>query len=93
MALFKKITDIKGVVSEYHKIMSVSCDTENGDNLTVRIGSFTSRDYRNASVHNFVDMDCCFLPVTKEEMENTPIFKLAYSKLKKTELYKGAEDV
>ena len=93
MALFKKITNPKGVVSEYHKIMSVSCEAENNDFLTVRTGSFASQDYRDANVHNYVGTDCFYIPVAKEELESTPILKLAYSKLKETELYKGAEDV
>lgn len=92
MALFKKITNSKGVVSEYHKIMSVSLNST-GDETSVHVGSFASKSYRDKSVYNEVDMHCIFLPVTIEELEKTPIYKLMYDKLKETELFKGAEDV
>jgi hypothetical protein len=92
MALSKKITSSKGVVSEYHKIVSVSINSAVGE-VSVHVASFSSKAYREKSVYNDVDTLCLFISCTIEDLEKTPIYKLLYDKLKETELFKGAEDV
>ena len=92
MALSKKITNNKGVVSEYHKIVNVSINAS-AEEVSVHVASFSSKAYREKSVYNDVDTLCLFISCTIEEIEKTPIYKLMYDKLKETELFRGAEDV
>ena len=99
MALLKEIMNDKGVVCKYHKIEEVFL-SEN--RLTVKIGSYTSQEYREKEKDaeatgyfngkNVVEHLVHCFDTTIEEEESMGIRQLAYNKLKTLPEWEDAED-
>lgn len=98
MALLKKIELENGVITNYHRIVSINKITNNS--VIIEVASYTSeekrqeeRDYYNSTEENKtmnVFIDTTFL--NKEYDENKTIKDL-YEYLKTTEKFADAEDV
>lgn len=97
MALLKKIELENGVITNYHRIVSINKITNNS--VIIEVASYTSeekrqeeRDYYNSTEENKsmnVFIDTTFL--NKEYSENETIQDL-YEYLKTTEKFKDAEN-
>ena len=100
MALFKEITNTKGVTTNYHKVGKLSLvrytpkdeTDETSHLLCVNVASFVSEDYRRASDENAVSSRDYHIKLTLAELEAIPLLTLAYAKLKATDSFNGAED-
>ena len=100
MALYKEITDRKGVTTRYHKIDKMSIvktapKNETSDKthiICAALMSYASEDYRRANDDNAITSRDYHFPVTLDEISTTPILTLAYNKLKALPTFDGAED-
>ena len=61
--------------------------------LNFRVFSYVSQEIRTNNNDNYVVFNDITVTASLEEIENTPIIKLAYNKLKDTETFANAEDV
>lgn len=106
MALSKKITDAKGVQTNYHKIVNVEVVKRNryvrNEDKTVTIvpeyqlnsivASYVSQDIRNSSEANSAAVRNFSFTVDSDTMASKTLFELVYDKLKETDYFAGAED-
>jgi len=95
MALNKTITETNGIQTNYHKISNIRVNAKTGDkfDLTIFVASYVNEEYRQDGVNNAVVNNAYFATATIEEMEATPIFTLAYAKLKNMPAFAGATDI
>ena len=93
MALKKLITRSNGISVSYHKIEQLRIrKIEDSDEYALEgdIASYVNEDYRREYIYNFVEHDMFAFNVTAEALANP--FNTAYTLLKTTEKYAGAED-
>ena len=86
MALKKQIILTNGVLAQYHRIFQIR---KNGTILDLIVESYISKDYREQSSNNFVDMRY----YTFNDVEPNVSFESLYDLLKTHEDFQGAEDV
>ena len=95
MALYKEIALNNGVVLNYHKISSVRIspiDAEQGYELYIFVDSYVSQSKRAESLGYTVESNGYDATVSKDIIESTPIFTVAYDVLKTLEVFEGALD-
>lgn len=91
MAISKEIIKENGIVSNYHKISSITLSTFDDDNrLTILIDSFFNKEYRNKNCA--IDNMSYVFSIKNSEDENLSIRALGYKKLKELEIFKDAVD-
>ena len=94
MALYKEIEQANGVITKYHRIVSMNIIT-NIQNI-IEVASYTSQDKRNVEMlaiengelHD-VYIDTTFMSAPYNQGMT---IELAYEWLKEQEMFKGSED-
>lgn len=87
MALLKKLTNEKGIVTNYHNISKV---TLRDNKLTCFIDSYVSQEYSVAKQN--ADSSVFMFDITIEEEESMGIRALCYKKIKELDDWKDAAD-
>lgn len=87
MALRKQHINEQGIITDYHKVGSV---TLRDGTLTFLLDSYVSKDYRNAE--QCADSSVFRFDITVEEEESMGIRALCYSKIKELEDWSDAVD-
>ena len=87
MALYKSVTDEKGVITTYHRVTNASV---RNNNLSCILESYVSKDYREVeqpAASGYYDFT-----ISVEEEESMGIRQLCYKKLKELPEWSDAVD-
>jgi hypothetical protein len=88
MAILKeKVNHLSGAITNYHKISSVTIQS---DSMYFVVDSYASRAYREEG--RAIESRTHYFDCTIEEEESMGARQLAYTKLKTLDDYAGAED-
>ena len=92
MALVKNIKTNNGVTTNYHKINNFSVYSLNGGYYDVHltVDSYVNEDIRRSIDGTKVSSKVYIIKVNIHELENTPMMKLLYTKLKALDAFKDA---
>lgn len=87
MALYKSITDEKGVITTYHRVANA---TLRNSELSCILDSYVSQDYRE--LEKPADSHYYSFSITVEEEESMGIRQICYKKIKEMPEWEGAVD-
>lgn len=99
MALYKSITDARGLTTSYHKITHIALNTnlsaaeKNDLKMTIGLSSYADQSYRENDLHNYLQVNHYAFDLSMEEANAQSIFTIAYDKLKTLGSFQDAIDV